>query len=183
MFIPIARIPRARLRQPVDNQGAGRRPTGRIARCHGHACLRQSDPWGSSKSYKNTLFFLLLSFIFVLPASYANRNALFDSIEAPTLLYPVTEGIDLSGKDSLEFRWIKTPGIFVYYTEFKLYKSANNFASDLIYKETIQPGNFPVKIPVTYFEKDQVYSWTLRIVLTDGNRTEKAYGTFKVIKK
>jgi len=178
MFIPIVRIPRA---ASVDNQGAGRRPTGRIARYHGFY------PWGSSKSYKNiypsALFFLLLSFIFVLPDSYANRNALFDGIEAPTLLYPVTEAIDLSGKDSLEFKWIKTPGMFVYYTEFKLYKSANNFASDLIYKENIQPGSYPAKVPVTYFEEGQVYSWTLRIVLTDGNRTEIAYSPFKVIKK
>ncbi len=136
------------------------------------------------KSYKNifllSLFLLLASLIFVLPDSYANRNALFDSIEAPTLLYPVTEDIDLSGKDSLEFRWIKTPGLFVYYTEFRLYKSANNFASDLVYKGNIQPGNYPFKIPATYFEAGQVYSWTLRIVLTNGNRTEKAYSTFKI---
>ena len=37
--IPFSRIPRA---APVDNQGAGRRPTGRIARYHGFY------PWGSS---------------------------------------------------------------------------------------------------------------------------------------
>ena len=139
------------------------------------------------KSYKIisilSLFFLFLSLIFVLPASYAGRNALFDNIEAPTLLCPTTEDIDLTGKDKLEFRWIKTPGMFVYYTEFKLYKSANNFASDLIYKENIQSGDYPAKVPATYFEKGQVYSWTLRMVLTNGNRTDKAYSTFKVIKK
>ncbi|MCK9615033.1 MAG: hypothetical protein M0R48_05980 [Candidatus Omnitrophica bacterium] len=129
------------------------------------------------------LFFLFSSLIFVLPASYAGRNALFDNIEAPTLLYPTTEGVDLTGKNELEFRWIKTPGMFVYCTEFKLYKSANNFASDLIYKEKIQPDNYPAKVPATYFEKGQVYSWTLRMVLTNGNRTDKAYSTFKVIKK
>lgn len=108
---------------------------------------------------------------------------MFEGIEAPTLLYPTTEDIDLSGKDQLEFRWIKTPGLFVYYTEFRLYKSANNFGSDLIYKKNIQPGDYPFKVPAAYFTKDQVYSWTLRIVLTDGGETEKAYSTFKVIRK
>jgi len=140
-----------------------------------------------SKSCKNisllSLFFLLLSFVFVMPPSYGNRFALFEGIEAPTLLHPTTEDIDLTGKDSLQFRWIKTPGVFVYYTQFRLYKTANNFGSDLIYKENVQPGNYPLKIPSTYFEAGQVYSWTLRIVLTDGNRTEIAYSTFKVIKK
>ena len=136
--------------------------------------------------YKNiralSLFLLLNAVCFPL-ALYAARNALFDNIAAPTLLYPITEDIDLTGKDELEFRWIKTPGMFVYYTEFKLYKSANNFVSDLIYKKNIQPDNYPFKVPATYFEKGQTYSWTLRMVLTDGNRSDKAYSTFKVIRK
>jgi|GEM_PF-1895761 len=129
------------------------------------------------------LFFLLFCLVSFLPSSYGNRFAMFEGIEAPTLLYPTTEDIDLSGKDQLEFRWIKTPGLFVYYTEFRLYKSANNFGSDLIYKKNIQPGDYPFKVPAAYFTKDQVYSWTLRIVLTDGGETEKAYSTFKVIRK
>ncbi|MFA5008522.1 MAG: hypothetical protein WC546_04815 [Candidatus Omnitrophota bacterium] len=133
--------------------------------------------------YVLSSFFLLLSLISFAPVSYGNRHALFDGIKAPTLLYPTTEDIDLSGKGQLEFRWIRTPGLFVYYTEFKVYKGANNFGSDLIYKEKIQPGKFPANVPASYFEAGQVYSWTLRLVLTDGNRTERAYSTFKVIKK
>ena len=41
-FIPIARMPWA---VPVDNQGAGGRPTGRIVRCHGFY------PWGSRSAF------------------------------------------------------------------------------------------------------------------------------------
>jgi hypothetical protein len=127
------------------------------------------------------LLFLALNFT-LLPA-YSLRNVLFDDIAAPALLSPVTEDIDLREKNTLEFRWLTTPEIFVYYTEFRLYKSANNFASDLIYKENIQPGNYKINVPSTYFEKGRTYSWTLRIIFTNGNRTEKAYSTFKVISK
>lgn len=135
------------------------------------------------KNFTLKLIFLLLFFIPVFSYFCAGRDSLFDSISAPTLLYPVTEDIDLSGKDFLEFKWIKTPGAFVYYTDFNLYKSANNFASDRIYKERIQPDNYPFKVPAKYFEKNKIYSWTLRIILTNGKRTEQAYSTFKVIKK
>jgi len=127
------------------------------------------------------LSFLVLNFI-LLPA-YGLRDALFNDIAAPALLSPVTEDTDLAGKDTLEFRWLAAPEIFVYYTEFRLYKSANNFASDLIYKKNIQPGNYKINVPSTYFEKGQTYSWTLRIIFTNGNRTEKACSTFKVSNK
>lgn len=128
------------------------------------------------------LFLVVVLTSFGLSA-YGNRFSLFDNIKEPTLLYPITEDIDLTGKDALEFRWIQTPGMFVYYAEFKLYNGANNYGSDLIYKEKIQPGNYPFKVSANYFEQGKTYSWTLKLVLTNGNRTDIAYSTFKVIKK
>ncbi len=104
-------------------------------------------------------------------------------IDAPTQISPGADDIVLTGKDSLEFRWRGAQGARSGHYEFKLYKSYQTTAENLILKEDYQSGIYSAKIPSSQFEKNQVYTWSLREILIDGQRSDYAYSSFKVIEK
>ncbi|MDD5729827.1 MAG: hypothetical protein PHN57_01670 [Candidatus Omnitrophica bacterium] len=101
----------------------------------------------------------------------------------PDLLYPVTDKITLSGKDSLEFKWIARNLVQTRYFDFRLYKGYNTIEKNLIFKKQLNTGENTVKLASSMFEVNQVYTWTLMQVFLGGDKSEKSYSPFKIIKK
>jgi hypothetical protein len=130
------------------------------------------------------LVLFLSPFVFTAN-TYSRIDVLGDPrfIAGPTLLYPVTKDITLAGKDSLEFKWMRTNLAKTRHYEFKIYKGYNMFAADLIFKQEIPVGTYPVEIPVSLFEEGQVYTWSLRQVFLGGGKSDRSFSSFKIIKK
>ena len=127
----------------------------------------------------------VLLLIFNLPIDLygANRIRIFDSDSGPYLIYPATEDITLKGKDFLEFRWGRAGGFKLDHYEFKLYKGYEAIASTLIFKQNFPRNAYPISIPANLFENNQVYTWSLRQVFMNGEKTGRSYSSFKIIEK
>jgi len=128
---------------------------------------------------------LLLLSIAVFPqASYgANKIRIFDSDPGPCLIYPATEDITLKGKDFLEFRWERAGGVKLDHYEFKLYKGYEAIASNLIFKKNFSREAYPINIPARLFENNQTYTWSLRQVFMDSEKSGRSFSSFKIIEK
>ena len=112
-----------------------------------------------------------------------NKVRIFDSDLGPYLIYPATEDITLKGKDFLEFRWEKAGGIKLDHFEFKLYKGYETIASTLIFKQNFSRDVYPISISAKLFENNQIYTWSLRQVFMDGEKTSRSFSSFKIIEK
>ena len=112
---------------------------------------------------------------------FAGRRA--DFIPAERLLYPVTDDIDLSGKDYLEFRWIVTDLARTDYFDFRLYKGYNTTGKNLIFKKRFPADAIPVRLTASLFEKNQVYTWTLEQVFNNGYKGDKSSSPFRIAHK
>lgn len=137
-------------------------------------------------------FFAMLIFILSVYSFVAPNNAAgmrldsgigFTTISAPVLLSPATDDIDLSGKDTLEFRWQRTDVVDTDHYEFRLYKGYQTVESTLILKQNFPSATFPFKLAASQFEVGQVYTWGLIKVLRDGRKSDSSFSPFKVIKK
>lgn len=115
--------------------------------------------------------------------SRINLGIGIESVPGQTLLYPTIGDIDLSGKDYLEFRWIRTDLAGTDYFDFRLYKGYNTVESNLILKKQFPSNTFPIEIPASTFEKGQVYSWVLVQVFLGGRKGDKSFSSFKIINK
>lgn len=112
-----------------------------------------------------------------------NEGMNFGSPSGPTLLYPVTDNIVLTGKDFLEFRWERTDLVNTDHYEFRLFKGYKTLEATLILKQDSPAGTFPIKIAASLFEEGQVYTWSLRRVYFGGNKSDFSYSPFKIVKK
>ncbi len=130
---------------------------------------------------------IILLFIVIFPPnSYGSEKAThleFENAPGPALLYPVTDNISLAGKDFLEFRWERRGIIKTRHYEFKLYKGYKTLASTLILKETVSLDTFPIKMPAYLFKDNQVYTWSLRQVFFNGEKSGRSFSPFKIIKR
>ncbi|MFA5115535.1 MAG: hypothetical protein WC469_05695 [Candidatus Omnitrophota bacterium] len=128
--------------------------------------------------------FLFSTFIFTTPAtSYLGINMYNDSMPGPKLLYPITEDIVLTGKDYLEFRWMRSNMAITDHVVFKLYKGYNTIQDNLIMKQDFPVDAYPIKLPASQFEEEKVYTWVLIEVFRSGKKSDKSFSSFKVIKK
>jgi hypothetical protein len=106
-----------------------------------------------------------------------------DSLPAPRLLSPVTDDIVLTGKSVLEFKWTQGNLARISHYEFKIYKGYNMLASTLILKQDVASGTYPIEVAVSLFEEGQVYTWSLRQVSYGGEKGDRSFSSFKIIKK
>jgi hypothetical protein len=106
-----------------------------------------------------------------------------DAVPEPRLLSPIGETVDLTGKDTLEFKWSPFEGVLFKrrFYDFRLYKGRLTYAKDEIYKKRVSPNEYAVVLKADMFDDGQVYTWTLRQVY-DEDKSEAAYNAFKVIK-
>ncbi|MBM3243978.1 MAG: hypothetical protein FJZ12_04000, partial [Candidatus Omnitrophica bacterium] len=90
------------------------------------------------------------------------------SFPGPDLFAPITEDIDLSGKECLEFKWRRTDSAFTRYYDFRLYEGYQVIESSRILKEHINLQDYPFRVDARELQKDKVYTWVLIQVLNDG---------------
>lgn len=107
-----------------------------------------------------------------------------EEVPEPVLLSPTTESVDITGKDSLEFKWSPHEGTrsFRRFYDFRLYEGSNLVESALIYKEQIPPEQYAKSLPSNTFENGKVYTWTLRQVYDEGRKSLRSHNAFKVTK-
>jgi hypothetical protein len=132
---------------------------------------------------KLNLIICSLLFIFTCPSYCGAKNASFYAEAGPMLFSPVTEDIDLNGKVTLEFKWWRVELPWTDRFIFKLYKGYNTTASNLILKQEYSWTEYPIKIPASQFEENQVYTWVLVQVFNGGRKSDKSFSSFKIIKK
>jgi hypothetical protein len=111
-----------------------------------------------------------------------NKND-FKSISGPRFLSPTTNDIALAGKDYLEFKWIRARFVETDYFDFRLYKGYNTTEPNLILKQKIPSDTYPIRVPATLFENNQVYTWVLVQVFINGQKSSVSFSSFKIIKK
>jgi len=107
----------------------------------------------------------------------------FASISGPTLLFPATDDIDLKSQAFVEFRWERTDRISTDHYELRLYKGRQAVADTLLMKKQISTDEYPFKLEASTFEVNQVYTWSLAQVYTNGMKSDKSYTAFMIIRK
>jgi len=107
-----------------------------------------------------------------------------DRVPQPVLISPVKDTADITGKDSLEFKWSshESANGFRKYYDFRLYAGTNWVQSALIYKEQVDSQQYMKSLPANMFENGKTYTWTLRQVYDVSRKSDRSYNTFKVIK-
>ena len=131
------------------------------------------------------LFFAILFASFPMIAAAlngVNSKGLFNSLPAPWLLQPVTDMVDLTGKDALEFKWKPDLSVNTDYYDFRLYKGYDTLASTLILKQRVEGNESSFKVNAATFENGQVYTWSLRRVILSGEKSDKSFSSFKATK-
>lgn len=128
---------------------------------------------------------LLTSFILLFfgNAYTFQRQSLFQQVPAPTLLYPVTNNINLRNKDFLEFRWERGIENRVSHYVFRLYNGIQTQESSLIIRLEVESGVFPIQVPAEEFQENQTYTWSLQRVAYGGLKSDRSYSSFKIIAK
>lgn len=128
-----------------------------------------------------------VSFSVFYSISYAGMGIFgrgsLDFMPGPRLLSPLTDDIDLSGKENLEFKWMTGDLIRTDYFDFRLYKGYNTTARNLIFKQRFSVHEYPIKIPASQFKPGQVYTWVLVQVFIGGQKSDKSFSSFKITKK
>lgn len=127
-----------------------------------------------------TVFFLNIPIVILA----RGEIGLFDTMAEPYLVSPITEEVDLRGKDFLEFKWMSYASEVIHRRnyEFKLYEGRDMYADGLMEKQLLPSNTYVIKIDTKKFENGKVYTWALRQISMDGVKGDQSYSSFKVIK-
>jgi hypothetical protein len=130
------------------------------------------------------LFFVLLS---ISPASAQGLSrsgpmGFSDFQPGPQLIYPLGDELDLSGKGFLEFKW-RRDTVYASRYIFKLYKGHSMYESALILKQEVSARQISCQVRSDLLEEGEVYTWSLTMVFFSGNKSDKSFSSFKIIKK
>jgi hypothetical protein len=104
-------------------------------------------------------------------------------VPAPEILEPHTEQVDLSGKDSLEFKFRVFGSFNISYVDFRLYKGYTTDSSSLIYSEQVDAGEPYADVRAEKFENGQTYTIVIKSISQEGFKSDKVFSSFQVIKK
>ena len=145
----------------------------------------------SRKSNFNTALVCLSAVLLLsVTAAFAQRIAEFEIgqtsfIPKPRLIEPATDVVDLTGKDTLEFKWSPHEGDQVRrdHYDFRLYRGYTMVESTRILKMRIPPRQWSIVLKTDIFEDGQVYTWSLRQVYTGSAKSWRSFESFKVIKR
>lgn len=137
---------------------------------------------------RKVCFFLLVALALFYGPSLSSTltfglGGFSQSFPGPDLFSPVTDDIDLSGEDHLEFKWRRSDLVYTRSYDFRLYRGYQALAGNRILKKNIPAQEYPFSIPSEEFETGQVYTWVLIQVLNDGKKSDKSFSSFKIIKK
>jgi len=128
---------------------------------------------------------LVFSLIIFQVNSYARRGGFgtFDSFPGPQLVFPLTDDIALDGKNSLVFKWICRDAARTDFYDFRLYKGYNMVESTLLMKKNVSGDTCSFEVSADLLEENQVYTWSLKRVFISGEKSDKSFSSFKIIKK
>ncbi len=94
---------------------------------------------------------------------------------------PVHEKVDLKRKEALPFEWsMEGDPIRRDYYDFRIYKGYEMLASTLIFQQKTQVPR--VLVPSSLFEADQVYTWAVRQVYKQGQKSRRNFDSFTAIR-
>ena len=134
----------------------------------------------------NRFLLVALSVLLVLLLSTAALAQGFRNLSGtpptPTLLSP-PEKVDLSGKDTLKFKWYSSGCMGLSRLEFKVYKGYVNSAANLVYQEDLSGASSSVLVKAELFQQGEVYTYTLRAIATGGQKGDLVSDTFEVVGK
>ncbi|MCX5715726.1 MAG: hypothetical protein NTV07_02480 [Candidatus Omnitrophica bacterium] len=68
------------------------------------------------------------------------------------------------------------------YYDFRLYKGYNFLESALINKQQVPSDIYIVRLRADMFDDGQVYTWSLKQVYDNGNKSQRSFQSFKVKK-
>jgi len=120
--------------------------------------------------------------------SYSDATILFGGrifVPEVRLVSPVTDTVDLTGKDNLDFEWSPHEGDRTKreYYDFRLYKGYQMLESTLILKKRLYKDEDFLSIPSATFETGNVYTWSMRQVYMGTQKSLRSHSSFKVIRK
>ncbi len=135
---------------------------------------------------KRVIFIAAVFVLFLVSSARAGDSGIrftnFNTPPEPRLLYPIYDTAVISGGNPLEFRWFNDY-MGIDHFILRIYKGYNMYGSGLIYKQNIPAGESSLKIKPDLFEDGQVYTWSLIQVALGGEKSDKSFNSFKVIKK
>lgn len=137
------------------------------------------------KKYLPIFAVVLMVFAFPVGQGFGRSLDGEEQVPSPQLVRPTSETVDISGKDSLEFKWLTNVAMFTkgrQYYDFRLYKGYQMLESTLIYKERLSDSTNHIIINTSTFENGQIYTWSLRQVFGVA-KSDRSHVSFKVIKK
>jgi hypothetical protein len=103
---------------------------------------------------------------------------------APMLLAPISEAVDLTGQETLVFRWSPFQGRLDRrrFYDFWIFEGREQLEKFRIYKKRIPADEYEVALDAQMFETGKVYTWAVRQV-TYGTKSDWAYSSFEVIRQ
>lgn len=139
-----------------------------------------------SRAARGIFYLTLIASCLAMPASadVFGGRASGGSIPAPRLVYPSTDTIDLTGKETLRFEWSPFEGSRTSrkYYDLRIYRTYEMLESTLLYKERVDPGYFAVELDASMFETGQVYTWGVRQVYEVEGKSRRNIHSFMVIR-
>ncbi|MFA5338054.1 MAG: hypothetical protein WC330_06960 [Candidatus Omnitrophota bacterium] len=125
-------------------------------------------------------FFIVFSVVLVVAGNVGLcRSNTTEVTSSPRLSYPIGPEVTITG-DYLEFKWWHA-GMGVRSYEFSLYKGGGP-SGDVIVQKTLPFDASSMQVEAKLFEDNQTYTWTLRQVSDDGQKSDQSFNTFKVNK-
>ena len=128
-------------------------------------------------------FLLCLGLVVFANSCFARGDDDLGFAPAPQLVYPSTETVDLSGKDSLEFKWLVQNSMDTQNYRFRLYKGDTASEEAILIKENLPFDSGTFKVDASQFEDGEVYLWVLKQEYLRKGTSDPASQRFTVIKK
>jgi hypothetical protein len=114
-------------------------------------------------------------FPFAVSGNYAE-------VAQPRIISP-TGQVDISGKDTLEFKWYydtrSTQAQGGSY-EIEIYKAGMMVQSNMVYEQKVAFGQDTLQVDSKLFQPGQGYSWQIRFIKYDLRKSDWVISSFKV---
>ncbi len=135
------------------------------------------------------LFTALMSAAFIVPGSAALAGGMGsggDNEYVPhvRLLSPITETIDMTGQDSITFKWAlpRTGKRGRKQIQIRIFKSRELYADNIIFNEDLPRSAQEFTMSTDIFEDGKTYVWSVRQKDRRGNWSGHSPQSFLVIK-
>ena len=113
------------------------------------------------------------------------RAGSYDYAPQVRLIEPSGETVDLSGKESLTFKWSWMEGdrLQRQYYDFRIYCGYDMLENTLIFKAQVAPDTYHISVRSGLFADGEVYTWCVRQRYIGLAKSGRSYASFRVIKK